>query len=366
MQPIASIVAELSYFCLSLTIATDLMNTQKEITIYDIAQQLNLSPSTVSRALKGNPVINKDTQRKVVQCAERLGYQSNAFASNLRQKRTHTLGVVVPRLDSNFMSACLAGMEAVANQEGYTMLISQSLEWVDKEIQNVRTMFSNRVDGLIVSLVAQSHSLDHFQPFINKGIPVLFFDRTPEEAEFLSYGIDNYKAAYEVGKHLVDQGCKRLFHITLNSENAVYRDRYNGFCKAAEEAGLSVGKLELPQLSADTGREAAQQLLGLQQLPDGLFVANDMAAAGCLHELQAHGLNCPDDFALVGFNNDPVSTLVQPELTTVDYPGREAGTLVTRSLIHYLNGDSGMEFTSRVVLNSKLIVRNSSIRNTII
>src|SRR5215831_3814761 len=170
------------------------MSEEKEITIYDIARHLNISATTVSRGLKDHPAINKNTRKKIFDAARHLGYRSNTFASSLRSKKTFTIGIIVPRLNSYFMSSVLAGMEDAANRESYNLIISQSLESSEKEISNAHTMFNKRVDGLFSTLAYATENIDHFEPFFKKGIPVIFFDRIYNHPDSTSVIIDNYKA----------------------------------------------------------------------------------------------------------------------------------------------------------------------------
>ena len=336
----------------------------KEATIYDIAKALNLSASTVSRALKENPAINIETRKKVKKCAEEMGYRSNAFASNLRTKRTNTIGIIVPRLDSNFMSACLAGMEEVANDNGYNMIISQSHESALKEAQNANIMFNKRVDGVIASLTVENQNVDHFQCFADKKVPVVYFDRIPANTSNTCFIIDNFDAAYKATCHLIEQGCQRVAHLTFKSNSNVYIDRIRGFKVAVSEKDACCGEvIYTDSLNLEAGKEFANAYKKMTKKPDGLFVANDLTAVGCIIGLQENGFKIPEDVAVVGFNNDPVSTIIHPQLTTVLYPGREAGMLAAKSLIEHLSGENSMEHTNKVVLNTTLIVRESSRRN---
>ncbi len=340
------------------------MSDHKEITIYDVASELNISASTVSRALKDNPIINKETRLKVIQCAERMGYRGNAFASNLRRKRTNTIGVIVPRLDSNFMSSCLAGMEEVVQAKGYNMIISQSHESVVRESQNAFTMYNNRVDGLIVSLTIGSNDLSYFKRFNDKHIPIVYFDRVPDKTENTCFVVDNISAAEDATNHLIEQGCSNLVHLTIDSKSNVYADRKKGFQMAvAETNGACKGEvIYLDALNLENGKAIISELLKLDILPDGLFVSNDLAAVGCVIALQENGFRVPEDVAVVGFNNDQVSTIVAPQLTTIAYPGKEAGILAAKSLIEHLEGENSYIQTNKVVLNTKIIERGSSLK----
>jgi LacI family transcriptional regulator len=338
------------------------MSFEKEVTIYDIAKELNLSASTISRALKGNTVINKTTRDRVIDCAENLGYRSNSFASNLRRKRTYTIGVIIPRLDSNFMSSSIAGMEEVASEKGYNMIISQSHESVKKEAENARTMFDNRVDGVIVSLTIEDSQLEYFNRFVDKKIPIVFFDRIPRKTGNVCVLIDNYKAAYQATKHLIDNGCRRLIHLTINSLSNVYIDRKKGFERAVKDNGCLGEVIYLETLDLESGRDIVSKILCMVTLPDGIFVSNDVAAVGCLLELKSNGIKIPDQISVIGFNNDPISLIVSPQLTTISYPGREAGILAARCLIDFLDGDRENTNFKRLFLETNLIVRESTNR----
>lgn len=185
-----------------------------EITIYDISRVLNISASTVSRGLNNNPQVRKEVRRKIIQTATEMGYQPNKFASSLRLKRTRSLGVVIPRIDSHFMSTVISGMEKVAKQKGYQLLISQSEESASLEAENIQALFDSRVDGFLVSLTCETKNLDHFQNVFKKDIPLLFFDRVFCQSNCICVVIDNFNAGYEATKHLIDQGCRKIACIT--------------------------------------------------------------------------------------------------------------------------------------------------------
>ncbi|MCF8362970.1 MAG: LacI family transcriptional regulator [Prolixibacteraceae bacterium] len=333
----------------------------KEATIYDIANELNLSASTVSRALKGNRHINTETRKRVEKCAKKMHYRSNSFASNLRTQRTNTIGIIVPRLDSSFMSTCLAGMEEVANENGYNIIISQSHESAKKEEQNAITMFNNRVDGLIVSMTVEKNDVAYFSRFADKNVPVVYFDRVPDKSASTCFVIENSKVAYDATSHLIGQSCRNLLHVTLKSKANVYRERIQGFESAVAEHEESVGRLlYVKSLTLEDGRYIADEIMRMEPVPDGVFVANDQAAAGCLLRLQERGIRVPGDIAIIGFNDDPICKIVSPKLTTVHYPGRETGIMAAKSLIENLNGDESFIYTEKVVLNAQLIIRESS------
>jgi LacI family transcriptional regulator len=342
------------------------MSEDREVTIYDIAKYLNLSAATVSRGLKNNPMINKNTRKKITDAAIALGYQSNTFASSLRSKHTHTLGVLVPRLNSYFMSSVLAGMEKAANRHGYNLIIAQSLEDAEREKINAATMFNKRVDGLLISLSYNTQDIDHLQPFFKRKIPVVFFDRVTSNDESTSIVINNHSAGYNVTQHLIEQGCKRIMHLGGNVLRNVYKERFDGYRQALKDHNLPFQeKLYLTStLSEQDGADAAKYILGLpvNKRPDAVFSANDTAAVYCMLGLKAAGLRIPEDVAFAGFNNDPISKIIDPNLTTVDYSGDNMGNTAVTNLINHLKGISNLYSTNSITLRADLIIRASSMK----
>jgi LacI family transcriptional regulator len=300
--------------------------------------------------------------------ARDLGYRSNTFASNLRNKRTNTIGVIVPRLNSSFMSDVIAGIEKVVNEAGYNLIISQSLESAEKEVINASTMFNNRVDGLLVSLAYNADKTEHFEPFIRKEIPLIFFDRVVELQNCSTIVIDNFKAAFDITSHLLEQGCKNLFHITGNLSRNVYRDRFNGFIQAMKDHSLSFDSenLLITDLSPEAGTQAALHLIAMKNKPDGIFVANDLCAASCMLQLKKNHVRIPDDMLFAGFNNDIISKIVEPNLTTIDYKGFEMGEISAQTLINQLNKNQTQNLTQSIVIRHELIIRQSSQRTKLI
>jgi len=343
------------------------MSEQKEITIYDIAKYLDISATTVSRGLKNHPTINKNTRKKIADAARELGYRSNTFASSLRSKRTHTIGVIVPRLNSNFMSSVLAGMEDAASRENYNLIITQSLEKREKEKANAHIMYNKRVDGLLISLAYDTENILHLQPFFSKGIPVVFFDRTYNHSESTSILIDNFKAAYEVTKHLLEQGCKRIMHLGGNMLRDVYSERLRGYKKALQDHKIPFDEklIYISNLSEEAGTDAAKHIMKMKSAkrPDGVFSANDTAAVHCMIYLKSEGIRIPGDIAFAGFNNDPISKVIDPNLTTVNYSGYHVGEVAIMNLINHLKGVASTKTTNTIILRADLVVRESSLKN---
>lgn len=339
------------------------VKSSREVTIYDIARSLNVAPSTVSRALKDHPHIKKETKKKIRTAASEMGYQRNKFASNLRQKHTNTIGVVVPKLNSYFMASVIAGVEKITSQNGYGLIISQSQESWKKEIACVSTLFNSRVDGLLVSLAFDTKDMDHFNMMLNKSIPIVFFDRVSECQDCMSIVIDNFKAGYEATSHLLDQGCKRIVHLGGNLLRNVYSERLRGYSQALEESKIEFDEelVVVTDMSSQSGIDTAQKMLKMKVLPDGLFASNDTSAVAAIVELESAGIKIPDDIAVVGFNNEPVSQVIRPNLSTIDYPAREIGEIAANSLIARLKNSQSSSL-STIVLKHNLIIRESSLK----
>ena len=340
------------------------MKEGKEITIYDLASQLGVSPATVSRALKNNPSISQATRKKINALAEKLGYRHNTFASSLRLQKTHTIGVIVHELNSQFIVSVLTGIEKIATEAKYNIIIGHSSETTNLEIANANNFFHKRVDGLLASLAYDTNDLSHFAVFKEKKVPIVFFDRVFESEEGTKVIIDNSKAAYQVTMHLAEQGCKRIVHVTGNLKRNVYAMRLEGYKQALADAKLTSRKeyIIVNDLDEDAGVEAAKQILKMKPLPDGVFVTRDLCAAVCMQTLKEAGIRIPEDMAIAGFNNDAISRIVQPKLTTIDYPGFQVGEIACRQLINHLRGVDDANLTKTIYVKSSLIIRESSLR----
>jgi LacI family transcriptional regulator len=226
-------------------------------------------------------------------------------------------------------------------------------------------MFNKRVDGLLVSLAYDTVNIDHFNPFFAKGIPVVFFDRVHFHNDSTSVVIDNQKAAYDVTKHLLDNGCRRIMHLGGNMLRNVYSDRLKGYKQALKEYKIPFDEklLIVSELTEKAGTDAAGHILKMKEKPDAVFSANDTAAVHCMICLKQNGIKIPSDIAFAGFNNDPISKVIEPNLTTVDYSGYNVGEAAANALTNHLNGLSSIKTTNIIVLRSDLIIRESSLKN---
>ncbi|MGB8193190.1 MAG: LacI family DNA-binding transcriptional regulator [Chitinophagaceae bacterium] len=340
------------------------MSNEKEVTIYDIARKLNISPATVSRGLQDHPAISKKTKKRITEVVEELGYRSNHFARNLRQQKTNTIGVIVHELKSNFITSVLAGVEKVATEAGYDLIITHSSESSVKEAANARNLFNKRVDGLLASLSFDTPNLDHYKLFTEKGVPIIFFDRVEQDGNNTVVIIDNARCGYIATEHLINQGCRKIAHVTASLQRNVYSQRFKGYSDALYDNGIEANAnyLVIGDLSESTGISAAEQILKMNPRPDGVFITNDFVAAVCMKKLKEHGIRIPEDIAVVGFNNDTIGKLIEPSLTTINYPGIDIGEIAARNLINHLKGISDLSHTNTIIVRSDLIIRESSLK----
>jgi LacI family transcriptional regulator len=233
-----------------------------------------------------------------------------------------------------------------------------------KEAANSLNLFHKRVDGLIASLAFDTTNLEHFKHFEERGIPVIFFDRAEENSHSTKVIIDNYKCGYQATRHLIEQGCKKIVLVTASLKRNVYAQRHKGYTDALYDTNIGYdNKLVLiKDLSEQCGVEAAMQILKMKPLPDGIFITNDFSAAVCMQTLKEHGVRIPEDIAIVGFNNDAICKLVEPQMTTINYPGIDMGEIAARNLINHLTGVSNIKQTNSIVVHSELIIRKSSLK----
>jgi LacI family transcriptional regulator len=340
------------------------MAKHSETTIHDIAKKLNIAASTVSRALNDNPIINRETRDRIKKTAREMGYQPNTMAANLRTKRTNTIGVVVPLINRHFFSSVISGIEDVAYEQGFAVTISQSKDTFGKEEKIVQTLFSNRVDGLIVSIGMQTTRFDHLNLFSERKIPLVFFDRVTDEIEAHKIVVDDYRGGFKATEHLIAQGGTQIAHIGGPLNLKIYRDRLSGFKDALHHAGIPFHESMLVHnsLTRADGTNAIKKLLQNQIKPNAIFCANDTTALSVIIYLRENGIKVPDDILIVGFSNEPFSEVVTPSISTIKQPGFEMGKKAAELLIRQIRAkDKPVRFQT-FVMPTELIVRESSVR----
>lgn len=338
------------------------MKKYPEITIHNLAYELKISASTVSRALNDNSRISEKTRQRVQQKAIEMGYRPNILAANLRSKKTNTIGVVVPRIDRYFFSSAISGIEDYAWTKGFNVIITQSNDLLVKEVNCVQTLFNNRVDGIIISISMQTNDDKHIRLFSDKNIPIIFFDRFCPTIECDRIVVDDFNSGYKITRHLIERGCKRIAHIAGPVLLNIYMDRKDGYLKALNEAGISLGEgyLEITGLTKVEGKQAFARLMALPNPPDGVFCGNDTTALSALEYCKENNLKIPSDVALVGFSDEPFSAVVSPSLSTVKQPGYQMGFQAAKKIIHRIMNSNSIIPFEQIILPTQLIIRDSS------
>lgn len=340
------------------------MDKKSSVTIHDIARELKISASTVSRALNDNPRISQPTKDKIRVIALKMGYQPNTIASNLRNQKTNTIGIVVPLINRHFFSTFISGVEDVAFKAGYNVIISQSNDLLEKEKKIVHSLFSNRVDGLIASLSMQTSEFDHFELFINKNIPLVFFDRVVPELKANKIVVDDYAVGLKATQHLIDQGYKRIAHLAGPTVLNTYHDRMDGYMAALHRNNLPVIEelIIYNRLTRMDGQEAIKHLLSLTNPPDAVFCGNDTSALSMIVYLKTTGIRIPEDFGIIGFSNEPFSEVVTPSISTLKQPAFEMGVKAAGLLIRDIEDKSQAHHYQTITMPTELIIRESSFR----
>ncbi|HEX8061080.1 MAG TPA: LacI family DNA-binding transcriptional regulator [Cyclobacteriaceae bacterium] len=339
-----------------------------QVTIKDIARELGISPSTVSRALKDHPDISAETKKAVNELADKLNYQPNIVALSLRQKKTNTIGVIIPEIVNTFFSTVISGIEDVAYEAGYNVILAQSNESYQREVTDMKALFNSRVDGMLLSLSRETTNFDHIESIISKGVPIVLYDRFYSNPNMSKVIVDDYVGAKEAVLHLIEQGCKRIAHLEGAPNLIISKDRLRGYQDALSDSNLEIREnytIVCPNNSFEEGQRAAQKLLALPHPPDAIFASNDPMAMGAILAIKEKGLSIPDDVAVVGFSNYFFAQITDPSLTSVDQPGFEMGQEAARLLIRQIEAkdkDQDDLPPETKVLKTKLIVRNSSLR----
>lgn len=339
----------------------------KKTTIHDIAQELGITASTVSRALKDHPRISDSTKEAVIEMADQLNYQPNNIAAALRKGKSNIIGVIIPMADRDFFASVIRGVEEVVNQAGYRVIISQSNDSPEKEKSNITALLESQVDGILASYAKETTEFSHYEEIIKRDVPLILFDRLHETLESMEVGsvvINDYLGAYKATEHLIEQGYKRIAHFSGHQHISIYKERRRGYEEALKRHDIPVDESMIIEsnLKLDAGRELGKQLLSWNELPDAIFSASDYGAVGAMEVLKNNGIRIPDDIALVGFSNESFTSFVEPALTTVDQHGEKMGQIAARLFLDHANNKNKTFTPSKTVLNPELIIRKSSIK----
>jgi len=323
---------------------------------------LNISAAAVSKALHDDPRISAKTKKAVKEAAKKLNYQPNHLASALRNGKSNLVGVIVPRTNSNFFSSVIENIEEVLNKEGYNIIITQSNESYKKECNNIDALLFTQVDGIIASMANETTKLDYYEKIKTSGIPLILFDRGENDLNVDYIGIDDYKSSHVIVDHLVNQGCKRIAHISGFKRTRIFNNRIKGYIDAIKKHNLPMDDELLIEssLTMENGRERMLQLLSLEERPDAVYVAGDYAALGALQVLNEQQIKVPDEIALVGFGNEPFTNMVTPKISSIKQHSKEIGKLAAKTFLALVKKENLSQSLQKQILNAQLIVRDSS------
>lgn len=332
-----------------------------QVTIKDIARELGISPSTVSRALKDHPDISTETKKAVNELADKLHYTPDPIALSLKNRESKIIGVIVPEIVHYFFSLIIHGIEDLAYSAGYNVMVCESNETFDREVRNVDALLSSRVDGILVSVSKETKSSAHFSKIKEAGVPMVFFDRICREIDSDRVVVNDEQGAFKAVAHLIRQGFKRIIHLTAPDHLEIVQKRKEGFLRALQKYHLPVSEDMI--IKCDTMEEAARVVPGLLKQsprPDAFFAVNDLTAAATLKIIKDHGLRIPEDIAVAGFTNGRISDLTDPPLTSVEQQGYEMGKEAVRLLLERIKKGANYPSTTTVI-ETKLVIKASTV-----
>lgn len=335
---------------------------EKTATIKDIARQLNLSTSTVSRALRDAHDVRADTKKAVLELADELNYHPNKLALGLQQRQTHILGVIVPNLDF-VLATMVKGIDEVALEAGYTVMVCQSNESYGRELVNTRRLGDSLVDGMLISVSSQTQHFDHLRKLQQQKLPIVLFDRLAPGITAPTIRLDNEEGGFLATNHLIQQGYSRIAILAGHDHLDISNKRYDGYAKAHKLAGIKPVKDYTIHcdFNQDYAYLAAKELLNLKKRPDAIFTISDRMAIGAMLAIKEKGLSMPEDIGLVGFNNEPFTQLVSPAISSVEQPSFELGKETARLFIEMMHNDADLS-NREIVLKPKMHIRASSLR----
>jgi DNA-binding LacI/PurR family transcriptional regulator len=333
-----------------------------QVTIKDIAKELGISPSTVSKALKGHHDISSSTKQSVKDLAEKWNYKPDQVALSLKSGLSKTIGVIVPEIVHYFFSTVISGIEDLAYDSGYHVMFCQSSELYAREVKAVETLLSNRVDGILVSVSKVTYKFDHFKKILDNGIPLVFFDRICEDIDTDRVVVDDEIGAYEAVKHLIEIGCKNIIHLSGPPNLLIGKSRKDGYLRALREYNIPFNANNI--IECNTMEEASlivPELLNRVDKPDGIFAVNDLTAASAMRIALDRGFRVPEDIAVVGFTSGLISDITNPTLTSVEQHGYLVGREAIRLLIDRLENKEDFPSQTKII-KTELVKKGSTLR----
>lgn len=340
------------------------------VTIKDIAKTLGISTSTVSRALRDSYEISPETKQLVLDCAEKLNYRPNPIALSLKEKRSRSIGVVVCEIANSFFSQVINGIESIAYDRGYNVIISQSRESYEREVIDLQYLASRSVDGLLITLSTETSDLQHLKGLHERGLPIVLFDRITDEINTHKVIVDNFQGAFDATEHLIQNGHKNIAAITNSEFLSITHERLSGYKEALIRNGLEVKESFIQPcfyggMIFDEIDEAINKLLSQRVKPDAIFTTSDKLTTGCLKSFKRRGIKVPDDISLVGFSNSDLAELIDPPLTIVRQPAYDMGKDATELLLQLIESKRPTKEFEKRILTPELQIRESSMKKLI-
>ena len=321
-------------------------NENSEKSIVDIAKALGVSAATVSRALNDNPRISEATRKRVKEKAIELGYRHNSMASSLRNKRSKIIGLIVPRISMYFHAVFITALQNRLQDEGYSLMVCQSNDSVAVEQKLANTLYSSRVDALVVSLALYTEDYSHFDGFINRGIPLIFYDRVPTK-DYPAHIIqgDDYRGGTIAGNHLIEMGCSKIAYISGPLSCSIYKERTEGLTDVLKKAKVTLSKkwCFYQELTAENAWNSLRQIFAGEEVPEAIFASNDTTAVAAVEFAREQGIKIPEELKIIGYSNDPRASIISPPITTIDQHPDEMAHLVAYKLLNLLKDKHARE-----------------------
>lgn len=333
------------------------------ITIKDLARELNISPSTISRALKDHPDISPQTKKIVKELAEKLKYRPNLLAQGLRNSKTNTIGVIIPEFIHFFFSTIVSGIEHIAYSKGYNVILCQSAETYEREVTDVKALWNSRVDGMLISISKETTNYNHFQELLNEGLPMVFFDRVTNKLDASQVIVDDYLGAFNAVEFLISKGCKKIVHLAGPKNLEISKNRLKGYKDCLEKYNIKYDDelvIRCPKGTYEESKRFTNIVLNAHDNIDGFFGCNDMAALGAILAVKEKGIKIPDQIKIIGFSDWQLSNLIEPRLSTVSQAGFEMGQAAATILIDEIETDNDKVTHVKKVISTKLIERDST------
>ena len=331
----------------------------------DLARELGVSMTTISRALSDHHSIGPATKQAVLKLAKKLNYQPNHLAAALRKGKSKLIGVIVPYIEGRFFASVVHGIETAASKAGYSVIICQSGEDVANERRNLETLLSAQVAGILISVSINTTDFKHFEKVRKHGVPLVFFDRLPEGDNVNAVVLNDREGAFQATQHLLEQGCRRVAHFAGAQHLNIYKNRRQGYLDALQSHSIASDESFIKDCSMtlESGTTCMAELLALPNPPDAVFSAGDTAILGALQLLKSRGIRVPQDVALAGFSNEALTLVAEPNITSVDQRTEEMGQAAFRLFTNLLEAEGSAFSQRQVVLQPQLFVRASSLRH---